>query len=401
MYSSRHRLSILAVSTAAIAVAIAWVWLSAPPPSSVPRASAASARPPELTPGRSMPPATDLASATFAERRGSLSTGNIPLKGVSFDPVDDRFLFGTSSLYARLAGGRVKIIERTSGPGPGPKAGTQKLLWSGDPDEAQFFHEVFEGVDRLWDRKGKLLWTNDAANGSPDLRFERDEAGQARLLNKKRELLWAGTLPPGGHRGSSSGMNRDNTYRIASGGIRINGDGAAATVTDDDERVLWSGPLPKQPVILIRSGQNFTFMSPVRSMHGRNSRSRVDLDVERGAVTAVDPRGGTVGTQEIDFLKVTQEVEFAKDPGDAAPARTVDFPLRYLLPRISAGGDNGNTFRFANRAGAVIGTDSGPSAPVVTATGGAGTTMVNGAPRGELSHRPSGVGAVSAPQVNR
>jgi hypothetical protein len=209
-------------------------------------------------------------------------------------------------------------------------------------------------VDTLKDREGRVLWTNAADTADPDLLLQSTEAGEARLLGKGGTLLWSGTLPgvPGRSKVTEEVVRG---YQIDSGGIHISSsrdsrDIDAVTVTDDEKRVLWSGRLPKEPVILIRRGTDFTFKSPNRRAQGSDRVTEVRLSAEPGELTLEDRTGKLIGTRSVDLIKRTQKTIESSNPEAPAREHTQVFAPRALLTVPGS-----VQYTFKNSAGRSIG----------------------------------------------
>ncbi len=296
----------------------------------------------------------------------SSSNNNLPAASLTVDDIE----FGPSSLgplaglpflSVKLADNQIRITEgvlvrptqRTAAGRLTFAPGEAKApLWAGPIAEAQFVHEIKAGTDTLRHRDGRILWTNAAQTADPDLLLQSTDAGEAQLLGKGGTLLWSGTLPgtPGDSK-VTEGVIRG--YQIDSSGIHISSTGKdndPVTVTDNEKRVLWSGTLPKEPVILIRRGTDFTFWGPNRSASGSDRVTEVRLAAEPGEMTLEDSAGKRIGTRSLDLLRSTSKTVESSKPD--APTRE---STRLFAPRAFLTVPGWVQYTFKDSAGRAIG----------------------------------------------
>ncbi|MES2465347.1 MAG: hypothetical protein V4671_32675 [Armatimonadota bacterium] len=240
-----------------------------------------------------------------------------PVKGITFRQTENFLLFGVPSLKVRFHDGQVALHDRppvvwrtttrtgrqvTVHASSGSQAKPKAPLWKGPVAKAQFIHEVAGGVNTLRDKNATLLWTNAAEAASPDLLMESTEAGEARLMGKKGVLLWSGTLP-GKVSGSSINTQDRDTYSIECSGVFIRGVGGKFTVTDNEKQVLWSGTLPKKPLIIVRRGRRFNFSGRNRVVSGTDRVNNIRFAVEQGVVVVTDSQGKVLGNHSVELLQ--------------------------------------------------------------------------------------------------
>jgi hypothetical protein len=248
-----------------------------------------------------------------------------------------------SGLKARLMDGQIRIWL--------PERGPDAPIWRGPAAEARFIHDVNAAVDTLKDRNGRIVWSNAAENGSPDLVIDRMDTGETRLLDKKRTLLWSGTLTRGRHHFISSRPLKDRASAIDLGGVQITRTSDTSTVKDHRDQVLWSGKLPPHPVILYRRGPEYDFTGRNGSASGIDRVGEVRVEVEKGQVLTEDAEGVIVGSRTVDFLKIMQTDEIAPLTYGSSVFR---FPPRYIVPFPLSGDRKDYRFTYLDSSGRTI-----------------------------------------------
>jgi hypothetical protein len=380
---SRQNLAVLTVSATAFGVGFAWVWNSTPKITAVravPRPSSSASPPSAFRPSGPSAFAGAPVSAGAAWGPGGATNpeaiGNVKQSAsapsIRFGPIEGALLFGVSDLNTRLIDGNIQITHREwrKASAKGKTAGrsakqvTNVPIWRGPVGEARFIHEVNDAVHTLKDRKGRILWSNAAENGSPDLVIDTEVNGETHLLDKKRTVLWSGTLPAGRHYVLRSGPITGRTYRIDMGGVFITGTPGRCTVTDNLNRELWSGRLPEHPVILFRRGPEFNFMAPGRATMGTDHVAEVRLEVEPGQVVTASADGTILAAGMIDLLKISQTNEVA--PRAYLPG-SMTFPPRFLAPAPLPGQRKDFRFTYRDRFGRPIPRDGEKPASLVAA----------------------------------
>jgi hypothetical protein len=316
------------------------------------------------------------------------------LDAVTFEPPHCNLLFGIPFVYAQMVDGQIHVDEGKDILPYGTGRPT-KPIWRGPITEAKFTHEMIGGADTLKDQSGKILWTNNAALSSPDLHLQSTASGEARLLGKKGNLLWAGILPEdrkdatvNGHGGSPSiaapaqilPKGSPSKPLIHNCGVLItcvketkktrvfHGLKVAETVNgfyrvaDNDGKLLWSGTLPARPVILLRQGNRFSFQGRNGGGSGQDRITFIRFALDQGKVSATK-NGVDLGSRPVGLLKTFERTVWkrAKDNSDFAFPETA---TTYLSrPRNSGkAGDQHLNFTYKDSTGKRINTLQMPPA---------------------------------------
>lgn len=278
----------------------------------------------------------------------------ITLEDIEFGPVEGRFLSNVPTLYARLSDGQLTIREVSwevwSGAVPAEETDAAPPIWSGPVDEARFVYEATRTQNVLKDSAGRVLWARDADSVSPDLLLESTEDGEARLVGKDGTLLWSGTLPfwskensPQNDTLSQRSSPPNHRYWISSCGVHVIGDNEAVTVTDTDNRLLWSGTLSQKPIIFLRRADRFAFMGRYGSGHGmeysRYKNAELQFAAEPGTATMENYEKKVIDTRPVMLLKSRETTTMTELPQTlAVPPQTIVLPssrLQFITPKTT------------------------------------------------------------------
>lgn len=295
----RSRLIVLALLGTPLLIGGALLLRSAPSP--VPEVSIPDTRPaPSLPDGSEElpPPAPAFPSG------GPSPEGKVSLQDVAFgnwNPAN-----GLLGPFRRLRGQLQKNDELVL-TAPGETA----PVWQGPVGSVEFVEETVAGVHTvktvLPDGEHEI-WSDRKTTGSPDLQLLREENGAARLLDKRGTVLWSGALESR-IRGSSS-RRQGTTYMFRTGGVQIDGvDGMFTVRAEDTNTVLWSGRLPKEPLVLVRNGNRFQMQSSMGSESGMDRVSRVRFEKDAGTVTITDRNEKVLGVRPITILKAFETTD--------------------------------------------------------------------------------------------
>lgn len=256
-----------------------------------------------------------------------------------------------SATMLRLETGNTTTINTTSSGANDFGIQTVKPIWACPVADAELIHEVVGGVNTLKDRNGTVLWTNAEEAASPDLLLQSTEEGEATLTGRDGMPLWAGTLPlPLESKRSSAGSN--DSYQFDGYGVHISGINGAFTIADEEKRVLWSGTLPKRPVILIRRGTNFSFTTNRRSSSGSDRTTTIHFAVGSGEAVIADTKGDVIGSLPIEFL---QTFETWTLPNKSAAEVPLQKAIPYIgVPRFTVKTGDGITVTYKDNTGKVI-----------------------------------------------
>jgi hypothetical protein len=210
--------------------------------------------------------------------------------------------------------------------------------------EARFLFERTKLRDTLKHPDGAVLWSKASDIASPDLLMESTEAGEARLVGKNDTLLWEGILPgpirAGLHEGWRHHSRPDgDSYFIDKCGVHITGINGVFTVTDEEERVLWSGTLPRKPVLLVRCSDHYAYQGRYGTAatgrqwdRFRDEKVELHFAAETGEVVLEDYEGNRFGARTIDLLKCTKKRLSTRSDGP----RQVFYPAEshfYITPK--------------------------------------------------------------------
>ena len=273
----------------------------------------------------------------------SLPGERITLKDVSFQPVHVPLWPMASRLAVRSDKTNLSLVD--------PR--TDTVIWAGTVADAHFVYSNVSGTQTLCDEKGVVLWSDVP---TPDLLFEKSADGSARLSDKRGKTLWAGHLTASPPNAASLNLNsrgdhRGTTYTLDFAGVRVNGINGYFTVIDgtgDSTRILWSGTLPIQPVMLFREDHDFFFWGADRSEGGTDRTTDIRLTQEPGRATIADARDQVLGEQSINLLKVESTVH------TLGTDRTIPVPQQYCVPYGNLAKSGSVLFTYRDAAGNVI-----------------------------------------------
>jgi hypothetical protein len=262
----------------------------------------------------------------------------ITLKDVSFSPVQVPLWPISSRLGVVSDKGRILLTDPRN----------DRQVWSGPISEARFTYSNILAKQVLKDSKGRVIWSDIPA---PDLFFDKKKDGQAQLTDQRGKLLWSGKLLPTLRTYGTHSDHRGTTYTMEFAGVRVNGINGYFTLVDDtgvESKVLWSGTLPLQPVLLFRDDHRFLFWGWDRSDSGSDRVTNIRLSEEPGWVTVTDARSRVLGQQTIPFLKVDSTVQLEGE--------TISTPLphQYCVPYGNLAKSGSVLFTYKDRTGRIL-----------------------------------------------
>ena len=270
--------------------------------------------------------------------RTALPTERITREDVTFEPVHVPLWSMASRLTVRADKANLTLVD--------PR--TETTFWSGTTADSHFLYSNIAGAQVLKDEKGVVIWSDVPV---PDLLFEKNADGKARLSDRNGKTLWDGHLSATTPGGSARGDHRGTTYTLDFGGVRVNGINGYFTVIDgtgDSTRILWSGSLPVQPILLFREDHKFLFWGVDRSDSGSDRTTDIRISQETGMVSLTDARDQPLGEQPVNLIKVESSVHVLEG------ARTIRVPMQYCVPYGNLGKSGSVLFTYRDSAGIVV-----------------------------------------------
>jgi hypothetical protein len=154
---------------------------------------------------------------------------------------------------------------------------------------------------------------------------------------------------------NSHSDRRGSAFTIDFAGVRISGINGYVMVRDetgDAAEVLWSGPLPMQPVLLLRDDHRFLYWQGDRPKGGRDRITAIKFAEELGRVNITDARSRVLGERPVRILSISSEVRVLGE-SDA-----VSTPELYFVPRPNLSKSGCAILTYRNKSGTVIHTSS-------------------------------------------
>ena len=242
-------------------------------------------------------------------------SGNAALKDLHFQPVG---FSGPPTFDPRLrVTYRDKILTiadlgKAGSGGHGKNAGA--VVWTGSAVLTTFVQETKAGVHILKNGGYRVLWSDVADVAKPDLFFDKDRDGQARLTGTGGALLWTGHLPPTRVGGQDSRIEGDQVT-ITTPSVQVEGAGGVFRVRAG--RLLWTGHLPPSPLIVLRDARSLVVEKASGDQGGPDESLRVSMEGAAESVTIADAQGRTLGTRIVEALNVHHTTLFGTLPPDA------------------------------------------------------------------------------------
>lgn len=286
----------------------------------------------------------------FSFLHGLSTTSNVRIKDISLEPVLQKplpFVLGLRSrLTVRYETGEVSLTDSQK----------KETAWKGPVAQAQFMLETVAAIHTLRDGAGQTIWSDAQEMPVPDLRLMKTADGATQLLDRSGSILWSGQLQPSVPEQRTTMWRRGADYHLHAAGVLISGTQGEFTVTNSaNQDLLWSGSLPKYPVLLVRDTNQFVFM-PVDvsgSESGFDKITSVGYEAQTGTVTITNLQGETIGTRPIEFLKVsvasrrTGQAQGKQQPLD-------EYPQPCILPKVSLKKDGAVLAVFKDSKGRVL-----------------------------------------------
>jgi hypothetical protein len=219
--------------------------------------------------------------------------GKVTMADIEFVPVR-RLVPGP--FFAHIDASYAKGDLQLSNPG------AEKPFWTGPIEKAKFVEDIADAVHTIWDRTGKVIWSNANERGKPDLLIQRSTSGQTEIHGKNGALLWSRPIPlSSGWTWSKSKGRGQVTIKIA--GLTMEGRNGAFTITDSNKTRLWSGTLPTNPSVLFRYGNKYDYSGESGSESGQNIVRSVHVETEPLQITFSNSLGKVLGQRPFETIK--------------------------------------------------------------------------------------------------